>query len=131
MDNKCCHNGCRGNVTPEGISRQRFPMNHIMKSRWLRAIFRENWVPSKNSVACSLNCHDFDFVTDKADSNIIRGINKEKLTKRRPCLPLYWCQYTSQAGGRMGKAWKDVNGTWKGRWQWGTGKGLLLGGFQR
>ena len=28
----------------------------------------------------------------------------------------------------MGKAWKDVDGTWKGRWQWGTGKGLLLGG---
>ena len=31
--------------------------------------------------------------------------------------------------GRMGKAWKDVDGTWKGRWQWGTGKGLLLGDF--
>ena len=82
MVNKCCRNGIRGNVTPEGISRHKFPMNHIMKPRWLRAILRENWVPSKNSVACSLNCHDFDFVTDKADSNIIRGINKEKLTKR-------------------------------------------------
>ena len=34
--------------------------------------------------------------------------------------------------GWMGKAWKDVDGTWKGRCQWGTGKGLLLGGgFQR
>ena len=29
----------------------------------------------------------------------------------------------------MGKAWKDVDGIWKGRWQWGTGKGLLLGGI--
>ena len=33
-------------------------------------------------VACLLDCHDFEFVTDKADSNIIRGINKEELTKR-------------------------------------------------
>ena len=71
MVNKCSHNGLRGNVTPEGISMQRFPMNHIMKSRWLRTILHENWVPNKNSVACSLHCHDSDFVTDKADSNII------------------------------------------------------------
>ena len=57
---------------------------------------------NKNSVAYSLNCHDFDFVTDKADSNIIRGINKEKLTKRSlmvdavpsvfPGLPSYLCK---------------------------------------
>ena len=29
----------------------------------------------------------------------------------------------------MGNAWKDADGIWKGRWQWGTGKGLLLGDF--
>ena len=34
-----------------------------------------------------------------------------------------------ETGGRMGKAWKDTDGIWKGRWQWGTGKGLLLGGI--
>ena len=47
MVNKYCRNGLRGNasyVTSEGISRQKFPMNYIMKSRWLRAILRENWV---------------------------------------------------------------------------------------
>ena len=38
----------------------------------------------------------------------------------------------AKQGGRMGKAWKDVDRTWKGRWQWGTGKELLLrGGLQR
>ena len=84
MVNKCCRNGLHGNVSPEGISRHRFPMND-MKSRWLRAIPRKkNWVPNKNSVACSLHCDDSDFVTDRADSSIIRGIKREKLTKMSP-----------------------------------------------
>ena len=37
MVNKCCRNGLRGNVTPEGISRQRFPMNHIMKFKMVKS----------------------------------------------------------------------------------------------
>ena len=81
--NKCCRNGLCGNVTPERISRHRFLMNDIMKSRLLRAIsHKNNWVPNKNSEVCSLHCHDSYFVTDRADSSSIRGINKEKLTKR-------------------------------------------------
>ena len=72
-------------------------MNHIIKSRWLRAILRENWVPNKNSVACSLHCHDSDFVTDKADSYIIKGIDEEESHGRRcalslPWLPSYLCK---------------------------------------
>ena len=56
----------------------------------------------QDSVASSLQCHDSDFVTDKADSNIIRGINKERLMKRSlivdavpavfPGLPSYLCK---------------------------------------
>ena len=57
-------------------------MNDSMKSRWLRAIPRKNWMPNKNSVVCSLHFNDSDFVTDRADSNISRGINREKLKKR-------------------------------------------------
>ena len=41
MVNKCCRNGLRGNITPGGISMHKFPMNDIMKSKWLRAIPRK------------------------------------------------------------------------------------------
>ena len=37
----------------------------------------------------------------------------------------------AKLGGGWGRHGKMYNGTWKGRWLWGTGKGLLLGGFQR
>ena len=33
----------------------------------------------------------------------------------------------AKLGGRMGKAWKDVDGTWKGRWQRGTGERIAIG----
>ena len=37
MVNKCCRKRLPGNVTPEGISTQRFPMNHIMKFKMVKS----------------------------------------------------------------------------------------------
>ena len=52
MVNKCCRNGLHGNISPEGISRHRFPMND-MKSRWLRAIPRKKKLGAKQE-QCSM-----------------------------------------------------------------------------
>jgi hypothetical protein len=86
MVNKCCipkcRTGLRGNVSPEGISRHQFPTDEAMLGRWLRAIPRKDWTPSKNTVICSLHFRDSDFASRRADSNTSRGLQRQDLARK-------------------------------------------------
>nr|CAI5869073.1 unnamed protein product [Callosobruchus analis] len=55
---RCCVPGCKINYCSELKSTSyrfvfRFLKNEVLKSKWLEAIPRKGWSPSKDSVACS------------------------------------------------------------------------------
>lgn len=86
MVNKCCtpkcRTGLRGNISPEGISRHRFPTDKAMLGRWLRAIPRKDWTPNKNSVICSLHFQTSDFALRKNNANTSQGMDSPNLTRK-------------------------------------------------
>jgi len=86
MVNKCCVPECRtgltGNVSPEGVSRHKFPTDEVMHGRWMRAIPRKNWTPTKNAVVCSLHFRPSDFASRRADTNTSRGLQCQDLVKK-------------------------------------------------
>nr|CAI5843172.1 unnamed protein product [Callosobruchus analis] len=58
MPRHCCVPGCKINYCSELKSTSytsvfRFPKNEELKSKWLAAIARKSWSPSKESVVCS------------------------------------------------------------------------------
>ena len=95
MVNKCaafgCKSGYKGYVHPDAnikITFHSFPLdNKELCDRWIRAISRENFTPSKYSRLCSLHFRATDFVEERADSNAARYRQKtisggEKLSLR-------------------------------------------------
>ena len=98
MVNKCTAYGCTSgyyfykknhdpNITDatEKITFHSFPFkNQDLFDKWIRAISRDNFVPSKWSRLCSLHFHPTDFVENHTDSNLKRKrIHKAgKLAKR-------------------------------------------------
>ena len=82
MVNKCCiRTGLSDSVSPVGISRHKFPTDEAMHGKWIRAIPRKNWTPSKNTVICSLHFQSSDFVSKKTDNNISRGLQRQDVVK--------------------------------------------------
>lgn len=84
MPRKCVSVQCKSGYktdTSENVSIHLFPTDEVMRRKWLKAISRENFKPSKNSGVCSLHFHDFDFETESQDSNQYR--KRKSLQKRR------------------------------------------------
>ena len=95
MVNKCaafgCKSGYKGHEQRDQcvkITFHSFPLaNKELCDRWIRAISREDFTPSKHSRICSLHFKGTDFVEERADSNAARNRRKstaagEKLSLR-------------------------------------------------
>nr|CAI5843927.1 unnamed protein product [Callosobruchus analis] len=61
MPRTCCIPGCISNYNStlnaggSLISSFGFPEDEILKNKWLKAILRDDWFPSKCSVVCALH----------------------------------------------------------------------------
>ncbi|XP_040574789.1 uncharacterized protein [Lepeophtheirus salmonis] len=59
-----------------------FPKNEELKDKWIRAIHRENFVPTKNARVCSRHFHESCYSTERRDSNTYRkhlNLKRERL----------------------------------------------------
>ena len=84
MGRKCASVQCRSGYEKdktENISMHTFPQNDVMRKKWLKAISRDNFTPSKHSGVCSLHFQEFDFEVISQDTNTYR--KKKRLQKRR------------------------------------------------
>ena len=84
MVNKCCAVGCKSGYTGHSptpsdarITFHSFPMDSVLREKWIRANPRKDFVSSKHSHMCSLHFRGSDFVEEHCDSNT---------TRRKTCL---------------------------------------------
>ena len=77
-----CRTGLSDSVSPVGITRHKFPTDETMHVKWMRAILREDWTHSKNTVICSLHSQSSDLVSRRTDNNISRGLQRWDLVKK-------------------------------------------------
>ncbi|KAH9383528.1 hypothetical protein HPB48_025100 [Haemaphysalis longicornis] len=65
MPNKCCVPRCRGNYKNGSKVRIfRFPKDEELRQKWIRAIPRENYLPTENTRVCELHFHPEDITTE-------------------------------------------------------------------
>lgn len=67
MPARCCITGCKSNydsvVITEGVkSVFSFPKDDGLRQKWLKAIPRKEWIPSKYSVVCELHFNSGDVI---------------------------------------------------------------------
>ena len=75
------------------VSFHRFPgRNKELKEKWIRAIRRENWVPSKESVICSDHFTNDCFTTKPKQKG--RFLKKDAMPTIFPTFPSYLHQET-------------------------------------
>jgi hypothetical protein len=89
MVNKCCAFGCKsgykGHSVTAGIrlTFHSFPRDKDLCVKWVRAISRKDFTPSKYSRVCSLHFRDTDFIEAHDDSNSTR--NKKYANAQLEC----------------------------------------------
>jgi len=54
------------------VSRFHFPLDIDLRTRWINAVPRKDWSPSKNSVLCEKHFLPSDFKTEREDKNKAR-----------------------------------------------------------
>lgn len=70
MPKTCCVPGCKSNYNStlkaggSMVSTFGFPKDGILKGKWLKAIPRDNWSPSKYSVVCSIHFPENDIIRE-------------------------------------------------------------------
>ena len=61
----CCVPGCRigysSTPKPKKVLLHEFPKEAILRSKWIKAINGDNWVPTKNCRVCSLHFHTHNY----------------------------------------------------------------------
>jgi hypothetical protein len=70
MVNKCVAYGCKSGYKSDNrkdVTFHSFPKDPEVCSKWLRAIPRKDFQPSKHSRMCSLHFTDDDFVVERTD----------------------------------------------------------------
>ena len=63
------------------LSRFHFPVDPDLRTKWINAVPRKDWVPSKNSVLCEKHFLDSDFKTEREDKNKARKKSDRKSTR--------------------------------------------------
>ena len=58
------------------VSRFHFPLDIDLRTRWINAVPRKDWSPSKNSVLCEKHFLPSDFKTEREDKNKARKKSK-------------------------------------------------------
>lgn len=72
MPRTCCVPSCKSNyksTLPQTVSTFSFPKETEMKNKWLNAIPRKDWQPSKYACVCALHFHKSDFVSSSSSKN--------------------------------------------------------------
>jgi hypothetical protein len=76
MPRSCCVPGCKSNYTStlkaggKLVSAFLFPKDETLKAKWLNAIPRSDWTPSKHSVVCCLHFPETDIIRDITETNL-------------------------------------------------------------
>ncbi|XP_055389174.1 uncharacterized protein LOC129618451 isoform X1 [Condylostylus longicornis] len=52
MPRRCCVEGCRSYTLPYSMPTFIFPKNEVIRDKWIQALGRKNWTPSKYSAIC-------------------------------------------------------------------------------
>ncbi|XP_046987114.1 uncharacterized protein LOC124575171 [Schistocerca americana] len=64
MPRRCCMPNCRGNYdNGPKVSVFYFPSDDNLRRKWLSAVHRQDWTPSKHSVICELNFNKDDILS--------------------------------------------------------------------
>lgn len=72
MVNKCCVPGCVGNYDAENkVHIFKFPADEDLRIKWLQAIKRDNFIPSKHSVVSSF--HFKPYILTKVLGRVVIG----------------------------------------------------------
>lgn len=84
MPNKCCVAGCRGNykLGPR-VRIFMFPQEEELRKAWLRAIRREDFVPSKHSAVCERHFAEEDIIREKTRVKKAGNVVVSKLSNPR------------------------------------------------
>ncbi len=75
---KGCKTGYGNAKLPPGVSNHLFPRDPEKRQLWIKAIPRDDWIPSAKSVICSLHFSQSDFKTERTDSNSRRKLGELK-----------------------------------------------------
>jgi len=70
-------------LTDSSVAFHRFPKDPELLQKWIRAMARENFVPTEHSRLCSLHFHAGDFVEVRTDKNVTRLKKKPEKPLRR------------------------------------------------
>jgi len=86
MGMNCAVPGCRSgydkdrSITPRHVTFHQFPRDSFRLQKWLRAVQREDYEPSRHACVCSLHFRAPDYVEVSRDTNRSRG--KRPLLRR-------------------------------------------------
>ena len=99
MPNACAAPNCRVGYEKNSdetikVSRFHFPIDPDLRTKWINAVPRKDWVPSKNSVLCEKHFLDSDFKTEREDKNKARkkskGTNLFRKSLKSGAIPSQW-----------------------------------------
>ena len=96
-----CKSGLRASKERKKFSLHSFPSDGVLKERWLRAISRYNFIPSKHSRVCSFHFLKSDFNTMRSDSNKWRkrGARVCRQLLKKNAIPSVFPNYPSYMQG--------------------------------
>ena len=91
MVNTCCVPGCKTSyrsVQSDHVKTAifQFPKYEELRRKWIRAIPRQDWVPTNSSRVCDKHFHQKDFNMTSTDSHRNRRTARESQALERPRL---------------------------------------------
>lgn len=86
MPRSCCVPGCKANYSSSDVSAFLFPMDKTRRLQWVKAIHRENFTPTQNTVVCARHFEDHYIIREdsvtRPDGTVITAMRgKPTLTK--------------------------------------------------
>lgn len=78
MPSRCCVPGCSATcIGGAGVHLFSFPLEEVMKKKWMKAIPRRNWEPKQGTKICSAHFHEKDIkkvdVLKRADGKFFKS----------------------------------------------------------
>ena len=97
MVNKCiapnCNSGYQSNKSIEKVAKFKFPVDAERRKKWICAVPRKEWEPTKNSVLCEKHFLDSDFLINRDDKTRGRIQKRGELHRRKlkpTAIPSVW-----------------------------------------
>ena len=90
MPRSCCVPGCKANYSSSDVSAFLFPVDEARQQKWVKAIHRSNFTPTKNTVVCARHFEDHFIIREdrmtRPDGTVIIA-KRGKLGSDKGCLP--------------------------------------------